>query len=125
MILISSGLVKKLLIADNIGAYVNWNIDFGIGNMSTLEAWAFFRLDFSLACELVAKMFKILANYYLKDDAIIIFSNNFVITRDYKINGITMHSELEKFILNEEFKSIKTSLDSSKLRFFYKKYSFW
>ncbi len=40
MILISSGLVKKLLIADNIGAYVNWNIDFGIGNMSTLEAWA-------------------------------------------------------------------------------------
>ena len=46
-----------------------------------------------------AKMFKILANYYLKDDAIIIFSNNFAITRDYKINEITMHSELEKFIL--------------------------
>ena len=60
-----------------------------------------------------AKMFKILANYYLKDDAIIIFSNNFAITRDYKINEITMHSELEKFILNEEFKNIKTSLDSN------------
>ena len=47
MILISSGLVKKLLIADNIGAYVNWNINFGIGNMSTwrlgLRFWALAR----------------------------------------------------------------------------------
>ncbi len=40
IILISSGLVKKLLIADNIGAYVNWNINYGIGNMNFLEAWA-------------------------------------------------------------------------------------
>lgn len=68
-----------------------------------------------------AKMFKILANYYLKDDGIIIFSNNFVITRDYKIDEIAGHISLEKFILNEEFKSIKTSLDSNKTELFGKK----
>ena len=38
--LISIGLVKKLLIADNIGAYVNWNISYGIVGMSISEAWA-------------------------------------------------------------------------------------
>ena len=38
--LIIIGLVKKLLIADNIGAYVNWNISYGIVNMSILDAWA-------------------------------------------------------------------------------------
>ena len=38
--LIAIGLVKKLLIADNIGAYVNWNISYGIDGMSILEAWA-------------------------------------------------------------------------------------
>ena len=40
MILVASGLVKKLLIADNIGAYVNWNVGYGVGGMSILEAWA-------------------------------------------------------------------------------------
>jgi len=39
-VLIAAGLVKKLLLADNIGAYVNWNISYGIENMSMLEAWA-------------------------------------------------------------------------------------
>lgn len=38
--LIASGLVKKLLIADNIGAYVNWNFSYGVTNMNALEAWA-------------------------------------------------------------------------------------
>ena len=38
--LIAIGLVKKLLIADNIGAYVNWNISYGIESMSISEAWA-------------------------------------------------------------------------------------
>ncbi len=38
--LIAIGLVKKLLIADNIGAYVNWNISYGIESMSIAEAWA-------------------------------------------------------------------------------------
>ncbi len=38
--LITIGLIKKLLIADNIGAYVNWNISYGIESMSFLAAWA-------------------------------------------------------------------------------------
>ena len=38
--LISIGLVKKLLIADNIGAYVNWNISYGVASMGILDAWA-------------------------------------------------------------------------------------
>jgi alginate O-acetyltransferase complex protein AlgI len=38
--LISIGLMKKLLIADNIGAYVNWNISYGVASMSILDAWA-------------------------------------------------------------------------------------
>jgi len=40
LVLIAVGLVKKLLIADNIGAYVNWNISYGIEDMSILDAWA-------------------------------------------------------------------------------------
>jgi len=39
-ILIGTGLVKKLLIADNIGAYVNWNLSYGVVSMSFFEAWA-------------------------------------------------------------------------------------
>ena len=38
--LIAIGLVKKLLIADNIGAYVNWNISYGIEDMGLAAAWA-------------------------------------------------------------------------------------
>ncbi len=38
--LILIGLVKKLLIADNIGAYVNWNISYGIESMNIFDAWA-------------------------------------------------------------------------------------
>lgn len=38
--LIAGGLVKKLLIADNIGAYVNWNLDYGVAGMNMLQAWA-------------------------------------------------------------------------------------
>jgi len=40
VILICVGVVKKLLIADNIGAYVNWNISYGIEGMSIMDAWA-------------------------------------------------------------------------------------
>ncbi len=40
ILLITVGLVKKLLIADNIGAYVNWNISYGISNMGIMDAWA-------------------------------------------------------------------------------------
>lgn len=40
LVLIASGLIKKLLIADNIGAYVNWNFSFGVEKMNILEAWA-------------------------------------------------------------------------------------
>lgn len=40
LVLICSGLIKKLLIADNIGAYVNWNFNYGIENMNIFEAWA-------------------------------------------------------------------------------------
>ena len=39
-VLICLGLIKKLLIADNIGAYVNWNFSYGVTNMNALEAWA-------------------------------------------------------------------------------------
>jgi D-alanyl-lipoteichoic acid acyltransferase DltB (MBOAT superfamily) len=39
LLLIGSGLVRKLLIADNIGAYVNWNIEQGIPELHPLEAW--------------------------------------------------------------------------------------
>jgi len=39
-ILISTGVIKKLLIADNIGAYVNWNVSYGIESMSIFDAWA-------------------------------------------------------------------------------------
>jgi alginate O-acetyltransferase complex protein AlgI len=38
-LMIASGLVRKLLIADNIGAYVNWNVDHSISDMHPLEAW--------------------------------------------------------------------------------------
>lgn len=38
--LIAIGLVKKLLIADNIGAYVNQNISYGIESMGIFDAWA-------------------------------------------------------------------------------------
>jgi len=40
LLLIIVGLVKKLLIADNIGAYVNWNISYGVESMSIVDAWA-------------------------------------------------------------------------------------
>lgn len=40
IVLICSGLVKKLLIADNIGAYVNWNFSYGVESMNIFEAWA-------------------------------------------------------------------------------------
>lgn len=39
VVLISSGIIKKLLIADNIGAYVNWNFSYGVTNINILEAW--------------------------------------------------------------------------------------
>lgn len=39
-LLIASGLVKKLLLADNIGSYVNWNIDYGVANLNMLSAWS-------------------------------------------------------------------------------------
>ncbi len=40
LLLIVTGAMKKLLIADNIGAYVNWNLSYNIAKMSFLEAWA-------------------------------------------------------------------------------------
>lgn len=40
LVLIASGIVKKLLIADNIGSYVNWNISYGVESMSILDAWS-------------------------------------------------------------------------------------
>ncbi len=39
-VLIATGLVKKLLIADNLGSYVNWNLIFGVDRMDIHEAWA-------------------------------------------------------------------------------------
>ncbi len=38
--LVTGGLVKKLLFADNLGAYVNWNIEYGVSGMSVLDAWS-------------------------------------------------------------------------------------
>jgi len=38
-VLIASGMVKKLLIADNLGSYVNWNLGFGVERMDFHEAW--------------------------------------------------------------------------------------
>ncbi|QKG30304.1 membrane-bound O-acyltransferase (plasmid) [Campylobacter sp. RM16187] len=40
LVLISLGLVKKLLIADNIGGYVNWNLSYGVLSMNAFEALA-------------------------------------------------------------------------------------
>lgn len=39
LVFIASGLIKKLLIADNLGAYVNWNLGFGVERMDFHEAW--------------------------------------------------------------------------------------
>ncbi|MGP1486187.1 MAG: hypothetical protein ACTTJC_08950 [Campylobacter sp.] len=39
-VLICLRLVKKLLIAHNIGGYVNWNFGYGVTNMNALETWA-------------------------------------------------------------------------------------
>lgn len=38
-VMIMSGFVKKFLIADNIGSYVNWNLRFGVSDMAPLDAW--------------------------------------------------------------------------------------
>lgn len=38
-VLIATGLIKKLLIADNLGSYVNWNLMFGVERMDFHEAW--------------------------------------------------------------------------------------
>ena len=40
LMMIASGLIRKLLIADAIGAYVNWNFDQGISEQHPLEAWS-------------------------------------------------------------------------------------
>jgi len=40
LMLISFGLTKKLLIADNVGSYVNWNVDYGIKGMNMVQAWS-------------------------------------------------------------------------------------
>jgi alginate O-acetyltransferase complex protein AlgI len=37
--MLGSGLVRKLLVADNIGAYVNWNIEQGLSDLHPIEAW--------------------------------------------------------------------------------------
>lgn len=39
-LLISSGAAKKLLLADNIGSYVNWNIEYGVSHLNMLQAWS-------------------------------------------------------------------------------------
>lgn len=39
-LLIGGGLIKKVLVADNIGAYVNWNIDYGVAGMNMVQAWS-------------------------------------------------------------------------------------
>ena len=39
-VLIASGIIKKLFIANNLGAYVNWNIAFGVERMELHVAWA-------------------------------------------------------------------------------------
>ena len=38
-VLIALGLAKKLLIADHAGAWVDWNLSFGVAGMGALEAW--------------------------------------------------------------------------------------
>ncbi len=38
-VVICDGLIKKLLIADNLGAYVDWNFDYGVRGMHCVEAW--------------------------------------------------------------------------------------
>ncbi len=39
-VLIASGIIKKILIADNLGSCVNWNIGFGVARLDVHEAWA-------------------------------------------------------------------------------------
>jgi alginate O-acetyltransferase complex protein AlgI len=39
-VLIATGIIKKLLIADNLGSCVNWNLAFGVERMDVHEAWA-------------------------------------------------------------------------------------
>ncbi len=39
-VLIATGIIKKLLIADNLGSYVNMNLLFGVDRMDIHEAWA-------------------------------------------------------------------------------------
>jgi len=39
LMMIASGLIRKLLIADTIGAYVNWNIEQGVSELHPIEAW--------------------------------------------------------------------------------------
>ncbi len=60
-----------------------------------------------------SKMFKILIDYYLKDDAIIIFSNNYYMTRDFKLDEITMFEEMENYILNYEFKNLPSKTQAN------------
>ncbi len=38
-VLITTGIIKKLLIADNLGAWVNWNLSFGAARLGIHEAW--------------------------------------------------------------------------------------
>ncbi|MBI4695711.1 MAG: MBOAT family protein [Gammaproteobacteria bacterium] len=38
-VLVALGLAKKLLIADHAGAWVDWNLSFGVAGMSGLDAW--------------------------------------------------------------------------------------
>ena len=38
-VLVALGLAKKLLIADHAGAWVEWNLSFGVAGMGALEAW--------------------------------------------------------------------------------------
>ncbi len=39
LVLIASGIIKKMLIADNIGSYLQWNILFDVTKMNFIEAW--------------------------------------------------------------------------------------
>ncbi len=38
-VMIMAGVVKKFLIADNIGSYVNWNMRFGVDGMTPFDSW--------------------------------------------------------------------------------------
>ena len=38
-VLLALGLAKKLLIADHAGAWVDWNLSFGVAGMGALDAW--------------------------------------------------------------------------------------